>query len=86
MKGGEAYPASDLYSLGATCFHLLTEMHPWQLWSDQGYGWVLGWQQHLRRPVSQKLDRVLSKGDLVTFLFQLSSPESASVPSQIFLS
>ncbi len=22
MKGGEAYPASDLYSLGASCFHL----------------------------------------------------------------
>lgn len=28
MQGSEAYPASDLYSLGATCFHLLSGVHP----------------------------------------------------------
>jgi len=61
IKGGEAYLASDLYSLGATCFHLLTGIQPWQLWTDQGYGWVSDWRQHLKSPLSQELDLVLSK-------------------------
>lgn len=61
MQGGEAYPASDLYSLGATCFHLLTNIDPYSLWQRQGYGWVESWQQHLSHPVSGKLAEVLSK-------------------------
>jgi serine/threonine protein kinase len=61
MQGGEAYPSSDLYSLGATCFHLLTEIHPWELWKTQAYGWVQGWRQHLPQPVSQELGRILDK-------------------------
>ncbi len=61
MQGGEAYPASDLYSLGATCFHLLTNIDPYSLWQRQGYGWVGSWQQHLSHPVSGKLAEVLSK-------------------------
>ncbi|MFM6194363.1 MAG: protein kinase domain-containing protein, partial [Planktothrix sp.] len=28
MQGGDAYPATDLYSLGATCFYLLTKISP----------------------------------------------------------
>ncbi len=31
IRGGKAYPASDLYSLGMTCIHLLTEVTPKQL-------------------------------------------------------
>ena len=61
MKGGEAYPASDLYILGATCFYLLTGIDPSELWSEQGYGWVSDWQRHLKRPVSQKLEQILGK-------------------------
>lgn len=61
MQGGEAYPASDLYSLGATCFHLLTGIHPWSLWQTEGYGWVQNWQQHLKYPISQQLEQVLDK-------------------------
>lgn len=61
MSGGEAYPASDLYSLGATCFHLLTQSHPSQLWAEQGYSWVTSWQQHLKSPISLKLVQVLDK-------------------------
>ena len=34
---GEAYPASDLFALGATCFHLLTGVHPFNLWTINGF-------------------------------------------------
>ncbi|OUL25206.1 serine/threonine protein kinase [Nostoc sp. RF31YmG] len=61
MQDGQAYPASDLYSLGATCFHLLTDITPWELWKQQGYGWVANWRQHLQQPVSQKLAIILDK-------------------------
>jgi serine/threonine protein kinase len=61
MQGGEAYPASDLYSLGATCFHLLSGIHPWELWKKQGYGWVGSWRQHLQQPVSEEFGRILDK-------------------------
>jgi WD40 repeat protein/tRNA A-37 threonylcarbamoyl transferase component Bud32 len=61
MQGGEAYPASDLFSLGATCFHLLTGIVPYQLWMHQGYSWVSSWQKHLQEPVSNKLVEILDK-------------------------
>ncbi|NMG20270.1 serine/threonine-protein kinase [Brasilonema bromeliae] len=61
MQGGEAYPASDLYSLGATCFHLLSGIHPWELFTKQGYTWVSSWRQHLQQPVSLELRRILDK-------------------------
>ncbi|MBR8835464.1 MAG: GUN4 domain-containing protein [Stigonema ocellatum SAG 48.90 = DSM 106950] len=61
MQEGNAYPSTDLYSLGATCFHLLTQMNPKSLWEAQGYGWVQGWQQHLKYPISHELEQVLSK-------------------------
>jgi serine/threonine protein kinase len=61
MQGGEAYPAGDLYGLGATCFHLLSGIHPWELWKRQGYGWVRNWRENLQQPVSQELGQILDK-------------------------
>jgi len=61
MQAGEAYHSSNLYSLGATCFHLLTNIHPWELWKQQGYGWLNNWQQHLSQPVSQELRQILGR-------------------------
>ncbi|MBE9208783.1 serine/threonine protein kinase [Nostoc sp. LEGE 06077] len=61
MQGGEALPSSDLYSVGATCFHLLSGTHPWELWKRQGYGWVFSWRNHLRQGVSQEFGRMLDK-------------------------
>ncbi|BAZ20277.1 protein kinase [Kalymmatonema gypsitolerans NIES-4073] len=90
MQGGEAYPASDLYSIGATCFHLLSGIHPWELWKRQGYGWVASWRNHLQQPVSQNLGRVLDKllqeeyqqrYQLAEEVLQdLNSPLSPSIP------
>ncbi|AKG23018.1 serine/threonine-protein kinase [Calothrix sp. 336/3] len=59
MQGGEAYPAGDLYGLGATCFHLLSGIHPWELWKRQGYGWVKNWRENLQQPVSEELGQIL---------------------------
>ena len=61
MKGGEAYPAGDLFSLGATCFHLLTNIHPYQLFLDAGYSWTNNWQSHLPNKVSNDLVRVMDR-------------------------
>ncbi|KAB8335892.1 protein kinase, partial [Scytonema tolypothrichoides VB-61278] len=61
MQGGEAYPASDLFSLGVTCFHLLTNIQPRGLFNKQGYGWVSSWRQHLQQSVSQEFGQILDK-------------------------
>jgi WD40 repeat protein/tRNA A-37 threonylcarbamoyl transferase component Bud32 len=61
MQGGEAYPATDLYSLGATCFYLLTKISPLELWLDDGYSWTKNWQQYLKQPLSPELNEVLDQ-------------------------
>ncbi|MFM6912243.1 MAG: protein kinase domain-containing protein, partial [Dolichospermum sp.] len=61
MQDGKVYPASDLYSIGASCFHLFTGVHPWQLWQEDGYGWVKNWRNHLQKPVNPDLGRILDK-------------------------
>jgi WD40 repeat protein len=61
MKYGHASPASDLFSLGVTCFHLLTGVYPFHLYLEQGYGWVTHWRKYLKSPISPQLEQVLDK-------------------------
>ncbi|MFN6484328.1 MULTISPECIES: serine/threonine-protein kinase [unclassified Nostoc] len=61
MKLRRAYPASDLFSLGVTCFHLLTRINPSELWTEEGYGWVTSWQQYVKLPISASIKDVLGK-------------------------
>lgn len=61
MQMGKANAASDLYSLGATCFHLLTGVSPSRLWAAEGDRWVDDWQQHLPAPLTPKLTKVLDR-------------------------
>ena len=52
--------ASDLYSLGVTCIHFLTEIPPFELFDVSENDWV--WRQYLTdNPVSDDLGQILDK-------------------------
>ena len=58
-KGKPVY-ASDIYALGVTCIYLLTQISPFDLFSDSEFQWV--WRQYLNGiVVNDKLGRVLDK-------------------------
>ncbi|MBD2771613.1 serine/threonine-protein kinase [Iningainema tapete] len=62
LRGGRAYPASDLYSLGVTCIHLLTQVELDELYDPLEGKWL--WQENLRqkgKDVSTQLGQVLDK-------------------------
>jgi eukaryotic-like serine/threonine-protein kinase len=61
LEGGEAYPCSDLYSIGVTCFYLLTGENIHKLFLDDGYNWVSNWQQYLKVNISAELRAILNK-------------------------
>ncbi len=57
---GRATFASDLYSLGVTCIHLLTNVKTTDLFDDYEGEWI--WRDHLKdNKVSDNLARVLDK-------------------------
>jgi WD40 repeat protein len=57
---GKAVFASDLYSLGVTCLHLLTQMKPFDLYDVSESGFV--WRHYLvNNPVSDELSCILDK-------------------------
>ncbi|MEG4053987.1 MULTISPECIES: serine/threonine-protein kinase [unclassified Microcoleus] len=62
IRSGKAYPASDLYSLGVTCIHLLTGAVLKDLFDALECKWI--WRSHLAQKgikVSQKLATILNK-------------------------
>lgn len=56
---GKAMPSSDLYSLGVTCIHLLTDIHPFDLFNSLEGVWV--WQDYLTNSVSPEFTKILNK-------------------------
>ena len=56
---GKGIFASDIYSLGVTCLHLLTQVEPIDLFDDEEGIWV--WREHLKHPVSEELGLILDK-------------------------
>ena len=56
---GKAVFASDIYSLGVTCVHLLTQIHPFNLFDSGENTW--NWRHYLSQPVSKELGQVLDK-------------------------
>lgn len=62
LRGGKAYPASDLYSLGVTCIQLLTNAELDRLFDPQYSRWR--WQEYLTsqgKTVSDRLSYILNK-------------------------
>ena len=56
---GKAVFASDLYSLGVTCIHLLTQVSPFDLFDSRNSKWV--WRDYLKVSISEELGRILDK-------------------------
>lgn len=58
---GKARPASDLYSLGVTCLHLLTGVSPFDLFDIANDRWA--WRDYLLpgKGVSDRLSQILDK-------------------------
>lgn len=62
IRAGVAYPATDLFALGATCIHLLTNVTPDNLYDFEQNRWI--WQDLLvksQRYVSNNLAEILNK-------------------------
>jgi WD40 repeat protein/tRNA A-37 threonylcarbamoyl transferase component Bud32 len=81
LRSGQAYPCSDLYSLGATCMHLLTGCKPHSLYDPLTARWK--WREALAeqgRSVSEELGRVMDRLvlDMVGDRFQSAQEVIAS--------
>ena len=56
---GKAIFASDIYSLGVTCIHLLTQIQPFELFDMSENDWV--WRDFLILPISDNLGAILDR-------------------------
>ncbi|MEH2164339.1 MAG: serine/threonine-protein kinase [Nostoc sp.] len=83
MQDGKAYPSSDLFSLGATCFHLLTGVRPSQLWIQQGYSWVASWRQYLISPGRNEIYVSIELGEVLDKLLQLDIQKRYQSPDEV---
>jgi WD40 repeat protein len=73
IRSGRAYPASDLYSLGVTCIHLLTGLSPDELFDPLTGNWL--WRATLKEQgtvISDRLGQILDKllKDIVSDRYQ----------------
>ena len=56
---GKTIFASDIYSLGVTCIHLLTKIEPFDLFDVSENDWV--WRDYLKSNVSDEFGEILDK-------------------------
>jgi eukaryotic-like serine/threonine-protein kinase len=61
IRAGVAYPASDIYALGATCIHLLTDITPDRLYDFMSNKWT--WRQELAKQERQIDERLANAID-----------------------
>jgi len=56
LRNGQAYPASDFYSLGATCVYLLTQIRPEDLYDPLAGRWL--WRDKIAQRGASISDRI----------------------------
>ena len=56
---GKVQPNSDIYSLGATCLHMLTQIEPFDLFDVTENKWV--WRDYLDTPLEEPWGKILDK-------------------------
>lgn len=65
QRKGKPCFSSDLYSLGVTCFELLSKQNPGNLYDNEGYKWTINYKflQHLPEDnsISEELAKILNK-------------------------
>lgn len=88
FRSGRAYPASDLYSLGATCLHLMTQTRPDNLYDPLDGSWI--WRKHLSDKgvfVSDQLADILDKmlKDMVSERYQTADDLMRDLNADYFL-
>jgi serine/threonine protein kinase len=89
FRGGKAYPASDIYSLGATCLHLMTQTRPDNLYDPLNGRWT--WREYLQKEkgvvVSDQLSHILDGmlKDLVNDRYQSSDEVMRDLNADSFL-
>ncbi|HEY9696358.1 MAG TPA: protein kinase [Trichocoleus sp.] len=89
FRGGKAYPSSDLYSLGATCLHLLTQNRPDNLYDPLNGRWI--WREYLRDEkgvlVSDQIAHILNNllKDLVNERYQSADEVMRDLNADSFL-
>ena len=62
LRSGKAYPSSDIYSLGATCLFLMTQIKPEDLYDPLEGRWL--WRERLGekgRTISEPIAQILNK-------------------------
>lgn len=89
FRGGKAFPSSDLYSLGATCLHLMTETRPDNLYDSLNGRWI--WREYLQQEkgmlVSDQLAHILDNmlRDLVNERYQSADEVMRDLNADYFL-
>lgn len=88
FRGGRAYPASDLYSLGATCLHLMTENRPDNLYDPLEGRWI--WREYLMdrgTTVSDQFANIMDSmlKDLVSERYQSSDEVMRDLNADYFI-
>ncbi len=75
MQDGKAYPASDLFSLGATCFFLLTGISPSKQWMEKGYAWIATWRKHFTGSDGQGISISMELGEVIDKMLKVDIQE-----------
>ena len=75
MQDGKAYPASDLFSLGASCFFLLTGVSPSKLWMEKGYAWIAIWRKYFTGSDGKGISISMELGEVIDKLLKVDIQE-----------